>query len=309
MGPADVEAAAVRIASHVRVTPTVVLRRDEIAGLPCDVVLKLELLQHTGSFKARGAFNRLLTTSVPEAGLVAASGGNHGAAIAYAAAALGYHVEVYVPESSPPMKAARIRSLGADVVLGGAIFDDAYAAAVARVEQTGALMIHPYVHTDTVAGAGTCARELEQQAGPFDTVLVSTGGGGLTGGTASWFAGRARVVSVEPETSCCLHGALAAGRPVPVRVEGLAIDSLGARQVGDVPFACAVAYGVRAVTVTDDAIRAAQRVLWDRLRLVAEPGGAAALAALLSGAYVPGDGERVAVVVCGANCDPSTVVG
>ena len=307
--PADVTAAAARIAPHVRVTPTVRLNAEEIPGLACDVVLKLELLQHTGSFKARGAFNRLLTASVPSAGLIAASGGNHGAAIAYAAASLGHHVEVFVPESSPPMKAASIRSLGADVVLSGTIFDEAHAAALERMAVTGALMIHPYDHTQTVAGAGTCARELESQAGPFDTVLVATGGGGLTAGTASWFAGRMRVVSVEPETSCCMHAALVAGQPVPVRVEGLAVDSLGARQVGAVPFACAVAYGVEAITVDDDAIRNAQRALWDRLRLVVEPGGATALAALLSGAYVPAPGERIAVVVCGANCDPSTVVG
>lgn len=309
VGPGDVEAAAARIASYVRATPTMVLRAGELPGLPCEVVLKLEMLQHTGSFKARGAFNRLLTADVPPAGLIAASGGNHGAAIAYAAAALGHRVEVFVPDSSPPMKAARIRALGAEVVLGGAIFDEAYAAALDRMAETGALMIHPYDHAATVAGAGTCARELEQQAGPFDSVLTATGGGGLTGGTASWFAGRVRVVSVEPATSCCLFGALAAGRPVPVPVEGLAIDSLGARQVGQVPFACATAYGVAAVTVTDDAIRTAQRLLWDHLRLVVEPGGATALAALLSGAYVPTAGERVGVVVCGANCDPATVVG
>ena len=306
--PADVEAAARRIAPHVRATPVLSLRAGELPGLAHDVVLKLELLQHTGSFKPRGAFNRVLSETVPPAGVTAASGGNHGAALAYVAAALGHRAEIFVPESSPPMKAVRIASLGAHVVLGGARYDDAQAACDANALVSGALVIHPYDHPATVAGAGTCARELEADQGAFDSVLTSTGGGGLTAGTASWFAGRTRVVSVEPATSCSMAAALDAGRPVPVEVEGIAIDSLGTRQAGGVTFACCAAYGVVAVTVTDEAIRSAQRALWQALRLVVEPGGAAALAALLSGSYLPAPDERVAVIVCGANCDPATVV-
>jgi threonine dehydratase len=307
--PDDVEAAARRIARHVRVTPTLELSAGELPGLAHDVVLKLELLQHTGSFKPRGAFHRVLTERVPAAGVTAASGGNHGAALAHVAAALGPRAEIFGPESSPPMKAARIAGLGAHVVIGGARYDDAQAACDAHARTTGALVIHPFDHAATVAGAGTCARELERQVGGIDTVLTSTGGGGLTAGTASWFAGRARVVSVEPDTSCSMAAALAAGHPVPVEVEGLAIDSLGTRQAGAITFACCDAYGVIPLTVPDSAIHDAQRALWQGLRLVVEPGGAAALAAILSGAYRPAPDERVAVVVCGANCDPVTVFG
>ncbi len=307
--PDDVKAAAVLLGSHVRRTPVLSLRAGDVPGLRVDVELKLELLQHTGSFKARGAFHRLLGAQVPDAGVITASGGNHGAALAHAAQVLGHRAEIFVPSSSPAMKAERIRSLGGHVVLGGAVYDDAQTAANERALRSGALMIHPFDHVDTVAGAGTCAMEFEEQAGGLDTVLTSTGGGGLTSGTAAWFGGGVRVVSVEPETSQCMATALATGYPVPVKVEGMAIDSLGARQVGAVPFAVCAALGVQAVTVSDDAIRIAQRALWQGLRLVVEPGGAASFAAILSGAYVPAAGERVGVVVCGANCDPLTVVG
>lgn len=302
----DVEAAAHRIGAYVRVTPY--LDRVSLPGISHPVDLKLELLQHTNSFKPRGAFNRVLTEHVPAAGLIAASGGNHGAAIAYVARALGHRAEVFVPATSPPMKADRIRGYGATVVSGGDRYDDAQAAADIRQVETGALMVHPYDHAATVAGAGTCGREVEQQSHGIDTVLVATGGGGLTAGTATWFAGRSRVVSVEPETSQSLAAALRAGERVTVEVEGVAIDSLGTSRVGEVPFACAQAYGVEPVTVTDEAIVRAQRLLWTELRLVVEPGGAAALAALLDGAYRPEPTERVCVVVCGANCDPNTVV-
>jgi threonine dehydratase len=310
--PDDVAAAHERIAPYVRRTPVLALTPDDVAGLPAPVLLKLELLQHAGSFKPRGAFHRVLRErdagTVPPAGVIAASGGNHGAALALVAQRLGIAAEIFVPASSPPLKAERIRSYGATVVVGGDLYDDAQAAADRRAAETGALQVHPYDHVATVAGAGTCARELDEQAGGrIDTVLTSTGGGGLTAGTAAWFAGRARVVSVEPDTSRCLAAALDAGEPVTVPVSGLAADSLGARRVGAVTFAVARANGVVGVTVDDDAIRDAQRALWRALRLVAEPGGAAALAALLSGAYRPAAGERVAVVVCGANCDPATV--
>lgn len=306
----DVRAAAALLRGYVRRTPVLALRAGDVPGLGVDVILKLELLQHTGSFKARGAFHRLLGANVPEAGVITASGGNHGAALAYAARALGHRAEIFVPASSPPMKAERIRSLGADVVIGGALYDDAQAAADERALVSGALMVHPFDHLATVAGAGTCAMEFEDQAGGLDTVLTSTGGGGLTSGTAAWFGrGGVRVISVEPDTSQCLASALAAGHPVPVPVTGIAVDSLGARQVGAITFAVCSALGVQAVTVSDDAIRHAQQALWQGLRLVVEPGGAASFAALVSGAYVPAVGERVGVVVCGANCDPTSVLG
>jgi threonine dehydratase len=239
--------------------------------------------------------------------LIAASGGNHGAAVAHVAARLGHHAEVFVPSTSPAMKRDRIAALGADVRVIAGYYDDAQAAADERASETGALLVHPYDHADVVAGQGTMGRELERQAGPLDTVVVATGGGGFVGGQAAWFAGRVRVVSVEPATSRCLHAALEAGRPVPVEVEGLAADSLGAAQLGGVAWEAVKRYVDRAVLVDDEAIRAAQRAIWDGLRLVAEPGGAAALAALRTGAYQPAPGERVAVVVCGANCDPTTV--
>lgn len=313
VSPDDVRAAHARIGAHVRRTPVLELTPDDLPGLPCPVVLKLELLQHAGSFKPRGAFNRVLTEQaagrVPAAGVIAASGGNHGAALALVAQRLGITAEIYVPASSPPLKAERIRSYGAHVVIGGEIYDDAQEAADARAAATGALQVHPYDHVATVAGAGTCSAELDEQAPGLDTVLVATGGGGLTAGAAVWFGGGAtKVVSVEPDTSRCLAAALEAGEPVAVPVSGLAADSLGARRVGAVNFACAQAAGVHAVTVSDDAIRDAQRALWRTLRLVAEPGGAAALAALLAGAYQPADSERVGVIVCGANCDPTTVL-
>jgi threonine dehydratase len=304
-----ISAAHERIRPYVRRTPVVELRAGELPGLTVDVVLKLELLQHTGSFKPRGAFNRVLTSTVPAAGLIAASGGNHGAALAYVAATLAHPAEIFVPATSPAMKAERIRSLGATVIVGGDRYDDAQAAADERATATGALAIHPYDHPDTVAGAGTCAKELHEDAGPFDVVVSATGGGGLTAGTAAWFAGSpTQVVSVEPATSRALHAALAAGAPVEVVVEGVAIDSLGAKRIGDVPFAVCRDAGVQPVTVTDDAIVHAQQMIWRHLRLVAEPGGATALAALLSGALSPAQGARVGVIACGANCDPATVL-
>jgi threonine dehydratase len=305
----DVEHAYELIRRYVRRTPVMSLLPGELPGLEHPVTLKLELLQHAGSFKTRGAFHRVLTSDVPAAGLITASGGNHGAALAHVGATLGYQTEIFVPESSPSMKADRIRSLGGTVVLGGAAYDDAQAAANLRALESGALMVHPFNHINTVAGAGTCALEMREQIGAFDTVLSATGGGGLTSGTAAYLGGDAQVISVEPATSCSMAAALAAGRVVPVEVSGLAIDSLGARQAGDVNFQVCADAGVRAITVTDDAIRQTQRALWAALRLVVEPGGAAALAALLSGAYQPAPGEHVVAIVCGANCEPSTVTG
>ena len=302
MTRADIEAAARRIASRVRHTPVLPLGADG-PGAGHDVTLKLELTQHTGSFKARGAFNFAL--SHPDAGvLVAASGGNHGLAVAYAARALGRRAIIFVPEVSAPVKRARIASYGAEVVVGGDRYADAQLAADAYVRDAGGLLVHPYEAHEVVAGQGTVGRELDTSAPGLDTVLVAVGGGGLIAGIAAWYADRpVRVIGVEPATSCCLAAALGAGEPVSVPVEGIAADSLGAAQVGDLAFAIARDHVERSVTVTDDAIRTAQLSLWEAARIAAEPGGATALAALVSGAYVPAGGERVGVVVCGGNVD------
>lgn len=307
--PDDIEIAAKRIEPYVRRTPVLAVRGADL-DLPIDVQLKLELLQHAGSFKPRGAFNRVLVArdEVPAAGLVAASGGNHGAAVAFVARQLGMRAEVFVPSTSPQMKRDRIAQLGAVVHVVEGIYDDAQAAATAHQTTTGALAVHPYDHPDVVAGQGTMSRELEQQVGEFDTLIVASGGGGFTAGQAAWFESRVRVISVEPETSQCLRAARQAGEPVTVDVAGVAADSLGARRLGEVAWSVVRHHVADAVVVSDDAIRAAQRQLWDRLRLIVEPGGAAALAAIHTGAYRPAADERVVVVVCGANCDPASVV-
>jgi len=307
----DVAAAAQRVQGHVRRTPTIAGGADEL-GLPIGVTLKLELLQHTGSFKPRGAFNRILAAlesgDVPGVGLVAASGGNHGAAVAYAAGRLGLHADVFVPSTSPVNKRHRIAALGADVYVIDGLYDDAQAAADERRHDTGALLVHPYEDRAIVAGQGTMAVELDGQLDGYDTLVVAAGGGGFVAGQAAWIGHRRRVVSVEPETSRCLHAALEHGGPVTVDVAGLAADSLGARRLGDVPWSIVGQFVDDAVLVRDRDIRSAQTTLWDAYRLVVEPGGAAALAGLRSGAYVPAPDERVVVVVCGSNCDPATVV-
>lgn len=303
---ADIAAAAARIAPHVRHTPLLRCAGADL-GLAFPLTLKLELLQHAGSFKPRGAFNRLLSAELPAAGVIAASGGNHGAAVAYAARALGVTAEIFVPALTPPAKVARIASYGAGVVQGGEMYTEALAASRLRQAETGALEVHAYDHPDVLAGQGTVGREFELDAPELTHVLVATGGGGLIGGIAAWYAGSAAVISVEPEGCPALHDALRAGAPVPAPVGGLAADSLGARQVGALMFPIAARHVAAAVLVPDDAILAAQRLLWDRLRLVAEPGGATALAALLSGAFVPPAGARVGVLVCGANTDPAKV--
>jgi threonine dehydratase len=297
--PDDVARAAERIGGRVRRTPTI-----EHGAL----TLKLELLQHAGSFKTRGAFNRVLgEPSLPAAGLIAASGGNHGAALAYVGGVLGIPTEVVVPATSPDIKRRSIERFGATVTVVEGYYDEAQAAADARRASTGALEIHPYDHPATVAGQGTMGRELDAQLAGFDTLLVAAGGGGLIAGQAAWFRDRVRIVSVEPETSQCLRAARLAGEPVAVEVGGVAADSLGARRLGAVPWSLVRQFVDAAVVVPDAAILAAQRELWDELRLIAEPGGAAALAAIRTGAYTPAPGERVVVVVCGSNCDPTTV--
>jgi len=302
----EIAAAASRIAGYVRHTPLLRLTGAEL-GPKFPVTLKLELLQHAGSFKPRGAFNRLLSAKVPAAGVIAASGGNHGAAVAYAARALEVPAEIFVPSPTPATKVARIASYGARVVQTGATYAEALAASRDRQKESGALEVHAYDHPDVLAGQGTVGREFEQDAPELTHVLVATGGGGLIGGIAAWYAGSVRVISVEPESCPALHEALRSGRPVDAPVGGLAADSLGARQVGGLMFPIAQAYVAASVLVPDTAIAAAQRLIWDRLRLVAEPGGATALAALLCEALVPPEGASVGVLVCGSNTDPAKV--
>jgi threonine dehydratase len=297
---ADVDAAWDVIRPHVRRTPVIAVAAADLGLSGPPVTFKLEFLQHTGSFKARGAMLNLLTRDVPPAGVAAASGGNHGAAVAWAAARAGVPATIFVPLLASPAKIARIESYGATLHVGGATYAEALAACEAHQAETGAIGLHAYDARETLAGQGTVAREFAEDA-EVDTILVATGGGGLIGGMAAWAEGTPRIVSVEPEASACLHAALAAGHPVDVGVSGIAVDSLGARRVGALPFALAEAHVAAAVLVPDDAIRAAQRLLWDALRIVTEPGGATALAGLLSGAYRPHPGERVGVLLCGAN--------
>jgi threonine dehydratase len=300
---AAITRAARLIEPYIRRTPVLDLPGGGF-GHAGPLSLKLELLQHAGSFKSRGAFTNLLTRPVGPAGVTAASGGNHGAAVAYAASRLGHPATIFVPEISPPAKVRRIRDFGAEAVVGGRRYDDAQAACDAHAAASGALKVHPFEAAETQAGQGTVSREWEKQAGPLDTVLVAAGGGGLVAGMASWWRGKVKVVAVEPEGSCALHAALAAGGPVPVPVESLAADSLGARQVGNLVHAAAAAFVDHVALVPDEAIRAAMRALWQDFRLAVEPGGAAALAALLCGAYRPSPGERLGVLICGANVDP-----
>jgi threonine dehydratase len=297
-----IAAAASRLSPHIRHTPAI-----EVA-LPFPVTLKLELLQHSGSFKPRGAFNRLLNATIPHAGVIAASGGNHGAAVAHAAQVLGVRAEIFVPAATPPTKVKRIAGYGARVIQGGEAYADALAASRARQSETGALEVHAYDHADVLAGQGTVGREFEMDAPDLTHILIATGGGGLIGGVAAWYAGSAAVISVEPEGCPTLHTALRMGQPVECPVSGLAADALGARQVGALMFPVAQAFVAEAVLVPDEAIAAAQRLLWEQLRLIAEPGGATALAALTSGRFVPPEGARVGVVVCGGNTDPGKIV-
>lgn len=289
------------IRPHIRYTPV-------IQGAPADfgldlagLHLKLELLQHTGSFKPRGALASLLTRPVPKAGVVAASGGNHGAAVAYAAQKLGIPARIFVPSVASPSKIARIRAYGADLVVEGERYADALALSEAWQKTSGALAVHAYDQPETLLGQGTTGLELEAQCPDLDTVLVAVGGGGFIGGIAAWYEGRVKVIAVEPETAPTLHMALQAGQPVDAPAGGIAADSLAPRQVGQLMFPIAQQYVAASVLVSDDAIRAAQVTLWDKLRLATEPGGATAFAALLSGRYVPAKNERVGVMVCGAN--------
>ena len=296
-----IEAAAELIRPHVRRTPVLAADAEEFGMAPARLVFKLELLQHSGSFKPRGAFNNLLSRDVPAAGVAAASGGNHGAAVAYAAQKLGAKATIFVPSIASPAKLERIRAYGADLVVGGERYVDALAASKAFAADSGALPVHAYDQAETMAGQGTVGLELEEDAPDIDTLLVAVGGGGLIGGIAAWYGGRVRIVGVEPEAAPTLHMALQAGEPVDAPAGGIAADSLAPLRVGALMFPIAQAHVERVVLVTDAAIVEAQRVLWDRLRLVSEPGGAAAFAALLSRRYAPAPGERVGVLLCGGN--------
>jgi threonine dehydratase len=289
------------IRAHIRRTPILDVDGGDFGLDLGRLVFKLELLQHAGSFKPRGAFNNLLSREVPAAGVVAASGGNHGAAVAYAAKRLGHKATIFVPSVSSPAKIARIRSYGTDLVVGGDRYVDALAASEALSAKTGALQIHAYDQPETIIGQGTLGLELEEQAGDLDTLLVAVGGGGLIGGIASWYASRTKIVGVEPETAPTLAMALAAGKPVDAPAGGIAADSLAPLQVGQIMFPIAQAHVDHVALVEDAAIAEAQRVIWDKLRLATEPGGAAAFAALLSGRYVPAKNERVGVILCGGN--------
>jgi len=296
----EVEAAARRVAGRIRRTPVL------SAG---PALLKLEFLQHAGSFKTRGMFNKILAAAergLPAAGVIAASGGNAGLAAAYAARELGVPAEIYVPVNAPPVKVAKLAKLGARVAQVGTEYAEAYEAAVVQADVTGALFCHAYDDPDMVAGNGTLGLELiEQFPDGFDTVLVAVGGGGLIAGVAAALHERARVVAVEPVTSAALHAAIEAGGPVDVAVSGVAADSLGARRVGTIAYETAVAAKLPSVLVADQAIVEARRQLWEDYRIVVEHGTAAAQAALTSGAYVPEPGERVVVLLCGANTNPA----
>ena len=289
------------IRPHIRLTPVMELTGADF-GLPAfPLTLKLELFQHAGSFKTRGAFTNLLTRAIPAAGVVAASGGNHGAAVAYAAMRLGVPAHIFVPTVSAPAKISRIRGYGADLVVGGDRYADALAASQAFAARSGALAVHAFDQEEMLLGQGTIGLELARQAPDLDTLLVAVGGGGLIGGIAAWCAGTPRVIGVEPESAPTLTEALAAGKPVDAEAGGIAADSLAPRRVGELMFPIARAHIARVVLVPDAAIRRAQEALWEGLRLVAEPGGAAAFSALLAGAYVPAPGERVGVLVSGGN--------
>jgi threonine dehydratase len=290
--------AATRIAPFIRKTPVMDIA---MPGIDAPVCLKLELFQHTGSFKPRGAFANLVGAKIPKAGVAAASGGNHGAAVAYAAKILGISARIFVPTISSPAKVARIASYGANIVQEGANYQVAVELCQDYVRESGALNIHAFNTEATLAGQGTLGRELEEQAPELDTILVAVGGGGLIGGVASWYQSKSKIVGVEPETCNCLHAALASGDIITIKPSGLAADSLGASSAGSLMFPIAQKFIDHVALINDEDIRNAQRYLWTNAQIVTEPGGAAAFAALLSGSCKPARNERVGVIVCGAN--------
>lgn len=303
--PAEIEAAETVIRPYIRHTPTLEVHSTDFGFGDYPITLKLELLQHAGSFKTRGAFTNLMTREIPEAGVVAASGGNHGAAVAFAAMRLGIPAKIFVPSVASPEKVAQISDYGADLVIAGDRYADALAASEAWIAQTGALVVHAFDQRETLLGQGTTGLELERQAPYLDTLLVAVGGGGFIGGIAAWYAGRTRIIGVEPEAAPTLHTALAAGEPVDAPAEGIAADSLAPRQARRLMFPIAQRYIDHVLLVPDAEIQRAQEMIWKTVRIVAEPGGAAAFAAVASGTYQPRQGERVGVILCG--CGANTV--
>lgn len=300
----DINAAQDRITGHIVETPVLHSR-----AFGREIALKLEQLQHTGSFKTRGAFNTLLAADVPAAGVVAASGGNHGAAVAHAARQLGHRAKIFVPEIAGPAKIGLIKRTGAELTVVPGEYANALELAEREASESGAMQIHAYDAPLTVAGQGTVMLEWERQGLEADTVLIAVGGGGLIAGALAWLGDRRKVVAVEPMTSCALHSALEAGAPVDVAVSGVAANALGARRIGSICFDLAKAAGIESVLVSDGAIIEAQQALWQAHRQLVEPAGATALAALMSGAYEPAAGERVAVLVCGGNIAPDPQIG
>ena len=299
----DIEAARQRIAGDVRHTPLMRIAGRPL-GIDCaELWLKLEHLQVGGSFKARGMFNRMRSNPVPEAGVVIASGGNAGIAVAVAAKAMGVRCEVFVPETASPAKRDKLAELGAVLTVTGASYADALAASLARQAQTGALLMHAYDQREVVIGAGTLAAEVEEDAGVPDRVLVSVGGGGLIAGIAAWFQDRCWIDALEPELAPTLYRAREAGRPVDVEVSGIAADSLGARRIGSIAWEMTQRHVNAVHLLKDAAIRAAQEAMWKGLRLAVEPAAALPLAALTTGAVAPLNDERVLLVICGANLD------
>jgi threonine dehydratase len=289
------------IRRYIRHTPLLKSDMADFGLPPGPLTFKLEMLQHSGSFKVRGAFANLLLRETPATGVVAASGGNHGVAVAYAAQRLGVPATIFLPDITSPAKAERIRGYGARLIFAGTRYADALAASEVDVAQTGAMPVHAFDQKETLLGQGTVGMELEQDAPDIDTLLVAVGGGGLIGGIAAWYRGATRVIAVEPELSPTLHAAFEAGQPVDAPADGIAADSLAPRRVGTLMFPIARAHVERVVLVSDAAIRQAQAALWSKLRVVAEPGAAAPFAALLSEKYRPAPDERVAVLICGAN--------
>ncbi len=289
------------IRPYIRRTPIFEIDPSDVGVSAGKLLLKLELMQRSGSFKARGAFANLLTRDIPKAGVAAASGGNHGAAVAYAAMQLKIPAKIFVPTVSSPSKIERIRSYGADLVVEGDRYADALVASENWVRKSDALPVHAFDQDQTILGQGSIGVELQEQAADIETLLVSVGGGGLIAGVAAWYAGRIKVIGVEPAASPTLTTALEAGRPTDAEAGGVAADSLAPRRVGDRVYPIVQKYVDGVVLVTDDAIVASQKALWERLRIVAEPGGAAAFAALLSGTYKPSKGERVGVIISGGN--------
>jgi len=301
LNPDDIEKTEHLIRPFIRRTPTLLLAAGDLGLRGADVLLKFEFMQHGGSFKTRGAFSNLLRRDISDAGVVAASGGNHGVAVALAAHRVGSKATIFVPSVSSPAKRAQIESYQADLKIVGERYDDALTASESFQSKTGAVPIHAFDQIETMLGQGTVALEFEQQGPAFDTLLVSVGGGGFIGGIAGWFQDRVKIIGVEPELSPTLHDALAAGGPVDAPAGGVAADSLAPRRVGELMFPIAQSYIERVALVADRDIVAAQRAIWQTMRVVVEPGAAATLAALQSGRYVAEKDERVAMILCGAN--------